>query len=438
MASIKYFIRSSSKKPSKIRIRLRAGRDIDLYGDTLQVIDPDNWDPKKEKVKIKLEVRNADEINKNLRDLKSFVEDEELRLTDKLKLTKEWLDKIIDKFYNPEKYKPKKETLFSFIESFIKKADKRINPRTGRPVSYKMIREYERTFELLKEYAEKTGKEPNFQDIDLYFYDDFIAFLQIVDSSLSEKTRDGKMREKKLSTNTIGKKIQTLKIFLNDASERGINTNLKYKSNKFISVTEQADTFYLNEKELDQLYQFDFSQNKRLEHVRDLFLIGCWTGLRFSDLSKLSVDNIKNGFCHVTQQKTGGKVIIPVHPVVRAIFDKYEGNLPGAISNQKFNDYLKEAAEIAGINEEIHKAITRGGQKISKKYRKHEVLTTHAARRSFATNLYKSGFPAQSIMAITGHKTEAAFLKYLKVTPEEHAKLLQDYWLKNGSHLKVV
>jgi integrase len=298
-----------------------------------------------------------------------------------------------------------------------------------------MKREYERTFNYLQEYASRTGKEPDFKDIDLYFYDDFVKFLQ---STFTTVLKNGKTKKYTLSTNTIGKKVQTLKIFLNDATERGINTNLKFKSNKFISVTEEAETIHLNENELDQLFQYDFSEDKRLERVRDLFLVGCWTGLRFSDLSKLRPENIQNGYFYVTQTKTGGKVVIPVHPVVKAIMNKYKGNLPPAISNQKFNKYLQELAEIAEIDTEVHKGITKGGKRISKKYRKYELLTTHTARRSFATNLYNRKFPAQSIMAITGHKTEAAFLKYLKVTPEDHAKLLQDFWNENANHLKVV
>ena len=439
MSTVKFFIRTSSKdkkkRPIKIRVRLRAGKNVDLYGDTLQVIEADNWDSGKEKVKDKIEVKDSDRKNKTLRDLKSFIEDEEKALTDKSKLSNEWLATTIDKHYNPEKFTPKAITLFSYIKSFIERGTSRVNPRTGRPVSYKMVREYERTFFYLKKYAAHINKKLDFNDIDLYFYDDFVAFLQ---STFTKELKNGKKIKYTLSTNTIGKKIQTLKIFLNDATERGINTNLKFKSNKFISITEVADTFYLNEQELDKLYKHDFSKIKRLERVRDLFVVGCWTGLRFSDLSKLTPEKIKNGFFHVRQQKTGGNVIIPVHPVVSEIIYKYEGNLPPAISNQKFNDYLQELAQIAGIDAEIHKGITKGGIRISKKYHKYELLTTHTARRSFATNLYKSGFPAQSIMAITGHKTEAAFLKYLKVTPDEHAKLLKDFWLSNKSHLKVV
>jgi len=76
------------------------------------------------------------------------------------------------------------------------------------------------------------------------------------------------------------------------------------------------------------------------------------------------------------------------------------------------------------------KSITKGGKRITEAHPKWELVTSHTARRSFATNLYKSGFPSISIMGITGHRTEKAFLKYIKVTPEEHAMLLQKHWSK--------
>ena len=94
--------------------------------------------------------------------------------------------------------------------------------------------------------------------------------------------------------------------------------------------------------------------------------------------------------------------------------------------------------QIVGINEPVHKGITKGGQKITKKYKKYELVTAHTGRRGFATNLYKQGFPALSIMQITGHKSEQSFLKYIKVTPREHAEKLKEFWNNRGEHLRKV
>ena len=171
-----------------------------------------------------------------------------------------------------------------------------------------------------------------------------------------------------------------------------------------------------------------------LDKVRDLFLVGCWTGLRYSDWNKVYP---KNGFITLNQQKTGRPVVIPVHSTVEKILNKYEGDLPKPITNQKFNEYLKQVAKLADFKEAVTKQITRGGKVETEIKPKWKLVTTHTARRSFATNMYKAGIPSITIMAVTGHRTETAFLKYIKVTPQEHAEKMREIWLKAGEHLKV-
>ena len=134
----------------------------------------------------------------------------------------------------------------------------------------------------------------------------------------------------------------------------------------------------------------------------------------------------------ITQQKTGNRVAIPVHWMVSEILEKYEGNLPRSISNQKLNDYLKELGQLVGLNEKVTKTITKGGVKRIITHQKYELLSSHTARRSFATNLFRDGFPSESIRKITGHKTERAFLKYLKLTNEQHAQMLAMHWRKKN------
>ncbi len=123
--------------------------------------------------------------------------------------------------------------------------------------------------------------------------------------------------------------------------------------------------------------------------------------------------------------------------MVESILNKYDGELPDVPSNQKVNDYLKEVGEIAEINAPFKKSITKGGVKQTTVYKKWEVLSTHTARRSFATNAYNAGVPSLTIMAITGHKTETSFLKYIKVTPKEHALKLRNFWQKNAKFTPV-
>jgi integrase len=450
MATIRFFTRTITKDKNSlvpIYVRLKSGRKIDLECKADILIKPDNWSNETQKAnqradifkfiagELKDEQKGRQKFNDKITELRSYLESELIQAHQE-ELASEWLKTIIDKHWHPDKYKT---TLFSFIQSFIDKSKNKPNPKTGRPVSYKMRREYEVTFKYLKDYATEKNIVIDFKDIDLNFYDGFIQYLQNVPPDkheVSSEANPDQPKGKKLAVNTIGKKIQTLKIFLNAAKEEGKNPYEAYRSKKFVAMTEESETIYLNESELESLYNLNLSKNPENEKIRDLFLVGCWTGCRFSDISQVTPENISEGFIHMKQYKTGKKVLIPLYPIVTAILSKYKGKLPDVTTNQQFNRAIKDISKDAGIKEITHKAITKGGVKVSTAYKKHELVTTHTARRSFATNLYKSGFPSISIMAITGHVTEKSFLKYIKVTPDEHAKKLQVHW--DSRHLKVV
>jgi integrase len=147
-----------------------------------------------------------------------------------------------------------------------------------------------------------------------------------------------------------------------------------------------------------------------------------------SDFTAIRPEYVKDGLIRMEQFKTMGKVVIPCHPVVQAMLDKYKGQLPSAISNQKMNDYLKELCQLAGITSRQGKGITKGGVRVVRLVEKWQLVSTHTARRSFSTNMYLLGVPAITIMRITGHKTEKAFMRYIKVDEEQHAKIIALHW----------
>lgn len=236
-----------------------------------------------------------------------------------------------------------------------------------------------------------------------------------------------------LSHNTIAKHIRTVKVFLSEAVDLGLTNNMQFRHKKFAMREEDSDAVYLTEPELVKLYKHDFSDNKRLEQVRDLFVFGCFVGLRFSDYSSIRPENIVkidgDNFLKVNTKKTGDLVIIPCNPIVLEIFKKHGKNdnkLPKAPSNQKFNDYIKEALEVAGFDEK-GRLSTKPGMPL------YGCVSSHTARRSFATNYYLQGFPTIDLMKITGHKTEKAFLKYIRVSKLDSAKRLSEHMKKKWS-----
>lgn len=422
MGKIKCVIRKKeSDEKQTIYVSSRFGRNDKLMYATPLKVEAIFWDESKGRVKNSKYCTYKDELNQALIELEAAVSRFIIQsAADHEEPGKARLARFLDSYFGHGEEKPK--DFHSFFEQFLKENETRMNDKTGKVISYKNQREYINTYRLLCQYESKKHIRFDWEDIDVSFYNGFITYLQSLN----------------YATNTIGHKIVALKAVLNAAKERKINDCSNYSGHLFHTVSEESQTVYLDEKELDFLYNLDLSKDERLDRTRDLFLVGCWTGLRFSDVTRIRPEYIQNDILTIVQQKTGGRVAIPLHPVVKSILEKYKGNLPECVSNQKFNEALKDLGKYADLNERVFKSITKGGHKETTVYKKWELISSHTARRSFATNLYKSGFPSISIMQITGHKTEKAFMKYIKVTTEEHAKLLQLHWAKSGSLLKVV
>ncbi|MDB5282789.1 MAG: hypothetical protein JWO06_1864 [Bacteroidota bacterium] len=329
------------------------------------------------------------------------------------------LKKILDVLLRHAQEAPK-PTLFQFIDSFIEEAEKnKIHRETGRKIAKGTIQVYRQTLRRLKEFEPHYGKAIDFDTVDLHFYDRWIEF---IGSGLQ------------LSNNTVGKYTKTLKTFLNEATERGLNTNLAFKHRRFKVMREAVHKIYLNERELVEMYNLDLSENKRLERVRDLFIVGCWTALRYGDLVNIGPENITGDKISIKTQKTGEVVVLPLHWMVRSIMKKYSAfpnSMPPSICNVKFNQYLKEIAFLCpSLGERVLSNLTRGGELVTLSKAKWECVTVHTARRSFATNLYLEGISSLTIMKCTAHKSEKVFLSYLKASAEENANLLQNHWSK--------
>jgi len=286
----------------------------------------------------------------------------------------------------------------SYIEQVANEKSKAVIQRYG--IHYKHLLEFEKASKLRIE----------FEGIDLRFY---------------ERLKHYIIAKKQLSENTFGSIIKTLKIFLGEATTKGYNQNLTFKHKKFKKIDKPAEAIYLTISEIESLYYLDLSDNEKLEKNRDAFIIGCYTGLRFSDFIRLEDHHfVDDQFVKIITQKTKQQVIIPMHPFIKAIREKYTENVAPSKrgkSNTTINKHLKELGRLANINTPIIQRNTIKGESIKRKY---ELITTHTARRSFATNAFLAGIPPLSIMKITGHKTERAFMRYIRISQQDNANKL--------------
>jgi integrase len=310
-----------------------------------------------------------------------------------------------------------KTTFLDYFEEFVTRSfnGQRLDPRSKMPIRKSVAKGYQTTLNNLKQFSKTWKRRLDFETVDLGFHHDFSKFL-------SDAPR-------MLSANTIGSNIQRIKAVMAEATEKGINNNKTFKSKYFVKQSEEADTIYLNESELNEMEKLDLSFSEKLDNVRDWFLVGARSGLRVSDFLKLRPQDINDGFIRIKQTKTGNPVTVPVHSTVKKILLKRGGEPPRVITDVKLNLYLKELGQyLPSLKTLVSKSITKGGTRVILSVPKWKLLTSHAARRSFCSNEFQQGTPTLTLMAISGHRSEKSFLKYIRVTPEEHAQKIRKLW----------
>lgn len=175
-----------------------------------------------------------------------------------------------------------------------------------------------------------------------------------------------------------------------------------------------------------------------LVKVRDMFCFCAFTGLRYSDMAALRWSDISGGTMCITTCKTHDRLLIPLHAFSREILDRYAGRShPGGrifpvMSNQKFNDYLKELCELCGFNEPLTRVCYRAGRREETTQPKFRLMGSHAGRRSFICFALSSGIPPQVVMKWTGHSDYAAMKPYIEIDEQVRSEQMQVF----ENHLK--
>lgn len=236
------------------------------------------------------------------------------------------------------------------------------------------------------------------------FMDDFIVYLE----------------SKDLRRNYIANLLSLVKSMVGKAGKYGYAVNQSYDDVEF--DLEKTFSIFLSMNKITRIYYFK-GLTKKQERIRDLFVVGCLTALRFSDYSTLTPENFTKDFIIKITKKTKTKVTIPLHDYVREIFIKYHGDLIFGLSIQYFNRAIKEICKEIGFNDDIRFSYTRGGKLVTETKKEWELVSSHTARRSAATNMYQTArMKTYEIMALTGHTTERSFFRYIRTSDEDKAK----------------
>jgi hypothetical protein len=207
----------------------------------------------------------------------------------------------------------------------------------------------------LKNYATTKGHLLKFDIAHRYYVD-----LEKINLDFFHRYTTFLREELKLKPNSIARDIGAIRTVMSKALDVGLTSNIQWRHKQFSYPTERSRTTRLTEKEITRLSRYDLSENKRLESIRDLFVLACLTGLPYEQCTLLRTDGIvqiRDKPYLQTIRSNKGPLFIPCHPIVLQILEKYQarmGRMPRTISNQKFNLYIKEACSLAGVSQWQH------------------------------------------------------------------------------------
>ena len=370
---------------------------------------------------------------------------------------------IIDRLKRKEQNDESKPSLTSFLDRYIADCEsgRRLHQKKKTRLAEGTINAFRCLRAALRDYEDDRKLCIGFNDVTQLFFDDFVYFL-----FHDRKNKGGGLRISR--QNTCFTYIAALKTIMSVSRLEGLHHNCSYELGTFGIERGETDNIYLTEEQLSALYKTDFTDPDTLKRMidriedhnereklrrrlfdsrqkksirqhyqdyKDLFVIGCLTGQRHSDYERISLDMIRETggfkFIDIIQKKTGKRVLIPLDSRVEEILKRHGGSVRRYWISSMLNG-LKDIGLLmgwtynAGIKEYV------GAEKLPTSKRFCDLITTHTARRTWATNAYKKHVPLSSIMAVTGHGSEAMLRKYLKLNEEEKGLSAARDLLKSG------
>lgn len=420
MATVTFSYRS--KKPItflEVRLSYRITGNpnpISFYTRSKIEVSKDFWSDYAKNTKFKDvdKINLKKEIDDHTHDLKNYILNE-FDKTDLSQINKDWFKKVVDEYYNPPQPEPEPEPENSIPTNLIEYIDFYLDYRKHeiRPTSIVKYNVIKHKLERMQTHRKKPIL---IADIDESFKNEFVEY----------------QKNNGYAKNTIQRELTFLKTFCKHARYLGLETSPQLDGLRLDKA--KAEKIYLTFEELETIENQIF-ENDYLDNARDWLIISCYTGQRVSDFLRFKKDmiRIENGksLLEFTQKKTGKVMTVPLHTKVLQILEKRNGEFPRQISDQRYNEYIKEVCQLAGLDQPTQggkqETTEHGIRKVSGKYPKWELVTSHIGRRSFATNFY-GRIPTTYLIYITGHSSEAMFLNYIGKSNKDLAMEISNYF----------
>ncbi|MDV3925529.1 integrase [Elizabethkingia anophelis] len=368
-------------------------------------IPNEQWDEERKRPK-NIYLKKYKKLNNKLDSLKKeLVLYLNQRQSQKKGINQKSLSRVVQRIIDENKNLEIENSLLSLIQSYIEDRNDFICHST--------YKRYKVFYNLIQRFEGYIMKHLFIEDINMEFVKKFIAF--------------GK--EEKYSENTIYRTIHFVKTILNFVEKKGVRTSVREINIK--RDKQQKEIVSLSEKEILKIKNTTLPRD--LKAAKDWLIISCYTGQRFSDFMKFSIEKIVkiNGKTCIkfTQQKTKKKIILPLHPSVKNIIQRNQNSFPEPLDIATYNKHIKLIAKISGINHTLSAKKRIGHRTKSFIMEKWETITSHIGRRSFATNFYGK-IPTPLLLHATGHSSEQVFLNYINDFDNNRITALGDYFDK--------
>ena len=401
MATIKFFLQSKNN-PAGIYVRLREGVNIDAKAKTKFAINPIDWSDKKGQPK-NLNDSGFKKLNSDLTKFRNDLLNHYNNNIGKTTINTQWLKDIINP---PQQVGTIPTKLVSYFDYYSLHKKQAIGTNT-----YKRNKVYKH---LIERFEKSTKRN---------------YFIKDVNADFKLKFEDYCLKEN-YAHNTIARTIKFIKTICYHARNNGIETH--FQLNNIAVKLEKVEKVFLTIDELKQIENKKFKEDY-LQNAKNWLLISCETGQRVSDFLRFTKEQIryenKKPLIEFTQVKTNKIMTVPLSKKVMTILKKRKGNFPRQISDQRYNEYIKEVCELAGLTQKM-----KGSRKNPKTERKEtgifekwQLVTSHIGRRSFATNNY-GRVPTSLLIGATGHSTEKMFLEYIGKSDSDKAMQLAEYF----------
>jgi integrase len=415
MATIKYLLQSKSET-SNIYVRYSINRQTVLKRKTGFIISAKDWSEDKAQPKAGREDLKA--LKSKLEKLATFINDSyNISISKGTAFTGDRLEFQINSFNNKVPFLAL-DVFTNYIQKYIDDAPFKQNSKKEFGLSANYVTNLESFLKTILRYEQEVGKGK-------------IILIKEINLAFVEKYKTW-LFEKGYSVNYVGSNLTFIKTICFDASRNDIEISTQLKSIKGISERKKPDEIvFLSEAEQEAIKNTPLTKEGLL-NARKWLLLGCLIGQRGGDLLEITPINIKElqgmKIVELKQQKTGKLVAIPLLPDALELL---ESGLPYKISLALFNRHLKEICQEAQLNTPTQGLERVKGQKVSIKgiFPKHQIISSHVCRRSFASNFY-GRIPTPILMNITAHSTEEMFLAYIGKTTYDNAYQMLQYFSK--------